>query len=88
MPKSRRPTSKSYLNVKESVQDPFVMAKLHFFSFVANIVGPFFKRYQKYFYFDRKSLVMKLLELVIKPMAIDACKAGKQLTEFNLIKRR
>ena len=33
------------------------------------------------------SLVMKLLELVVKPTVIDICKTGKQLREIDLSKR-
>ena len=33
------------------------------------------------------SLVMKLLELVVKPTVIDICKTGKQLREIDLSKK-
>ena len=45
-PKSKGPSLKSYLAVKDSVGDPFFIAKLKFFSFVSNIVQPFLKKYQ------------------------------------------
>ena len=43
LPKSKRPSSKSFLAVKDSVGDPLFIAKLWFFSFVSNIVEPFLK---------------------------------------------
>ena len=46
LPKSKRPSSKCYLAVKDSLGDPLFIAKLQFFSFVSNIVKPFLKKYQ------------------------------------------
>ena len=45
-PKSKRPSSKSYENLKAAVNDPLTTAKLQFFSFVAGILQPFIKSYQ------------------------------------------
>ena len=88
--KSKRPLSKSYLTVKESVEDPLVTAKLHFFSFVSSIVEPYLRKYQTdkpmipFIYFDLKDLVIKLLDIIVKPAVINNCKSGKQLKEIDL----
>ena len=65
--KSKRPSSKSYLTVKESVEDPLVTAKLQFFSFVSSIVEPYLRKYQTdkpmipFIYFDLKDLSVNCL---------------------------
>ena len=40
VPKSKQPTCKSYENVCDAVQDPFMISKLTFFSFVCGLVEP------------------------------------------------
>ena len=88
--KSKRPSSKSYLTVKKSVEDPLVTAKLQFFSFVSSIVEPYLRKYQTdkpmmpFVCFDLKYLVIKLLDIIVKPTVINNCKSGKQLTEIDL----
>ena len=88
--KSRRPSSKSYLTVKESIEDPLVTAKLQFFSFVSIIVEQYLRKYQTdkpmipFVYFDLKDLVIKLLDIIVKPTVINNCKSGKQLKEIDL----
>ena len=90
IPNSRRPSSKSYLAVKESVEDLLIIAKLQFFSFVSSIVEPFLRKYQAdkpmipFVYFDLKDLVVKLLDIVVKSANIEKCKSGKQLKEIDL----
>ena len=88
--KSKRPSSKSYLTVKESVEDPLVAAKLQFFNFVSSIVEPYLRKYQTdkpmipFVYFDLKDLFIKLLDIIVKPTVINNCKSGKQLKEIDL----
>ena len=83
--KSKRPSSKSYLTVKESAEDPLVAAKLQFFSFVSSIVEPYLRKYQTdkpmipFVYFDLKDLVIKLLDIIVKPKVSNNCKSGKKL---------
>ena len=48
LPKSKLPNSKSYINLNISFDDPLVIVKLHFFSYVAGIVEPFLKQFQIY----------------------------------------
>ena len=88
--KSKRPSSKSYLTVKGSVEDPPVTAKLQFFSFVSSIVEPYLRKYETdkpmipFVYLDLKDLVIKLLDNIVKPTVINNCKSGKQLKEIDL----
>ena len=88
--KSKRPSSKSYLTVKKSVEDPLVTVKLQFFSFVSSIVESYLRKYQTdkpmipFVYFDLKDLVIKLLDIIVKPTVISNCKSGKQLKEIDL----
>ena len=44
-PKSKRPSSKSYEVVVETVADPLVVAKLRFCSYVASLLKPYLKKF-------------------------------------------
>ena len=90
MPKSKRPSSKSYFNVQESLDDELIIAKLQFFVYVAGIVEPFLTAFQSdkpmipYFYFYLKSIIKQLLGIIVEPKIIDSCKTGKQLKDIDL----
>ena len=92
LPKSKRPSSKSYLTVKDSVGDPLFTAKLQLFSLVSNIVKAFLKKYQTdqlmipLLYCDLKDPVIKLLDIIVEHKIIEKCKNGKQLMETDLAK--
>ena len=43
-PQSKRPSSKSSEVVVEAVTDPLLVAKLHFFSYVASLLKPYLKK--------------------------------------------
>ena len=92
LPKSKQPSSKSYLAVKDSVGDPFFITKFQFFSFVSNIVEPFLKKYQTdqpmipFLYCYLKDFVIKLLNIIVEHKIIEKCKNGKQLIEIDLAK--
>ena len=83
LPKSKRPSSKSYLAVKDSVGDPLFIAKLQFFSFMLNIVDSFLKKYQTdqliipFLYCHLKDIVIKLMDIVVEHKFIKKCKNGK-----------
>ena len=83
LPKSKRPSSKIYLALKDSVGDPLFTAKLQFFSFVSNIVESFLKKYQTdqpmipFLYCDLKDIVIKLLDIIVDHKIIEKCKNGK-----------
>ena len=82
LPKSKQPSSKSYMEVKDRVDDKLITAKLSFFNCVASIVEPFLKKYQcdkpmiPFMYTDLKSLIQSLLELVVKQDVLSQCKTG------------
>ena len=90
IPKSKRPSSKSYFNVQESLDDELIIAKLQFFVYVAGIVEPFLTAFQSdkpmipYFYFYLKSIIKQLLGIIVEPKIIDSCKTGKQLKDIDL----
>ena len=90
LPKSKQPSSKSYMAVKDRVNDKVITAKLSFFSFVASLVEPFLKKYQydkpmiPFMYTDLKSLIQSLLELVVKQDVLSQCKTGIQMKQLDL----
>ena len=69
-PKSKRPSLKSYLAVKDSIGDPLFIAKLQFFSFVSKIVESFLKKCKTdqpmipFLYCELKDIVNKLLDIM------------------------
>ena len=90
LPKSKHPQSKSHPNLKAAVLDDFTVAKLQCFSYVASNVEPYLKIYQvnnpmiPYIYFDLKTMLKDLLEIIVEPAVIQKCKTGKQLIEIDL----
>ena len=46
LPPSKRPKSKSFLNVQEAVKDSLNLLKLDFFSFIGSLVEPYLRAYQ------------------------------------------
>ena len=46
LPKNKRPSSKSYVNVKTAIADDLTVTKLTFFSYVASLMEPYLKKYQ------------------------------------------
>ena len=80
-PKSKRPTSKSYLNLKNVYTDSLYPVKLQFFSFFASILQPFLSQYQTdnpmipFMYNDLMVLVTNILQLILKPEIISKCKS-------------
>ena len=92
LPKSKPPSSKSYLVVKDSVGEALFIAKLQFFSFESNKIEPFLKKYQTdqlmilFLYCDLKDIVIKLLDILMEHKIIEKCKSGKQVMEIDLAK--
>ena len=86
LPKSKQPSSKNVFKVQEAVNDKFILAKFHFFSFFGSIFKPFLTKYQtrwpvvRFMYDDLKNLVKSILQLYIKQSVIDNCSNGKILT--------
>ena len=90
LPKSKQPSSKSYMAVKDRVDEKIITAKLSFFSIVASLAEPFLKKYQcdkpmlSFMYTDLKSLIQSLLELVVKQDVLSQCKTGIQMKKLDL----
>ena len=89
-PKSKRPSSKSYENLKAAVNDPLTTAKLQFFSFVAGILQPFLKSYQTdqpmipFMYNDIFALLQKILQSVVKPDLLVNCRSFSDLLKLYI----
>ena len=90
LPKSKRPKFKSYSNLKSAALHDFTVAKLQCFSYVASKVEPHLKMYQTdnpmmpYMYFDLKTMLKDLLEIIVETEVIQKCKTGKRLIETDL----
>ena len=90
LPKSKRPSSKSYENLHAAVKDSFTIPKLNFFSYVAGIFKPFLVQYQSdnpmvpFLYNDLLNLTKKIMLLVIKPEVVHNCSTFSELTKIDL----
>ena len=90
LPKSKRPSSKSYEVILASVEDPFTTAKLAFFSFLSTLVEPYLRKYQTdqpmipFMFKDLKSLIKSILAIIVKPETLEKCAKAKQLIDLNL----
>ena len=79
-PKSRTPSSRSYENLKATINNPFTVAKLQFFSFLACLLQPFLKSYETddpmvpFLYNYIFSLLQQLIIVVIKKDLLINCK--------------
>ena len=93
LPKSRRPSSKSYLNLDAAVKDPFTPAKLNFFSFIAGLFQPFLLQYQTdnpmvpYLYNDLITLIKKIMNLIVKPEIVKECANAADLKNVNFFSK-
>ena len=90
LPKSKRPSSKSYPNVLSAVNDNLTLVNLHFFSFVAGIFQPFLIKYQSdkpmvpFVHNDLLRLVKRVLLLVLKPDVVNSCTSITALKKIDL----
>ena len=90
LPRSKQPSSKSYLNVKKSCADPLYPAKLKFFSFFASMLEPYLHLYQTdkpmlpYMCDDLTKLITNVLSLIVKESVISSCKTGLDLKKIDL----
>ena len=93
LPKSKRPSSKSYEVVVEAVADPLVVAKLHFFSYVASLLKPYLSQLQSeqpvMLYLQKELLLLcgSVLEMIIQP-DIWSNSTGSQLTKIDFSERK
>ena len=85
LPKYKQPTCISYSKISNAVIDLFTVAKTTFFSFTCSIVEPYFKLLSVWkANVDPKSIATNLLQLIVKPEALEKRKTAKQLAEINL----
>ena len=90
LPKSKKSACKSYENVCDAVQVPFMISKLMFFSFVCGLVEPHLKVFQSdrlmvpFIYSEVKSVIKSLLSLIVKPSIIEKSKTATDLKNINL----
>ena len=88
--KSKTPSSKSYETVKKAIGDPFIVCKLHFFTYVSSLVEPFFTLFPTdmpmipFTYPSLKNLVLKLLEIIVNPNVLESCSTGCKLKFIDL----
>ena len=75
--KSKRPDSKSFHNMKKGIDDPLIVAKLCFFSFLAGLLQPCLTAFQgdwtmlPYLCSSVKELVVSLIGLTVRPKVIE-----------------
>ena len=87
---SKQPNLKSYFNLKNSLDDPLIHAKLNFFSYVAYIIQLLLKKFQTvksmvpFLFFELKAIVYELLDIVVESAVIKSCKNICQLKEIDL----
>ena len=80
LPRSKQPSSKSYLNLKKSCAAPVCPAKLKFFSFFASMLEPYLRLYQTdkpmlpYMCDDLTKLITNVLSLIVKESVISLVK--------------
>ena len=90
LPRSKRPSSKSFEVVVEAV---LVVAKLHFFSYVASLLKPYLKKFQSeqpvILYLQKELLLLcrNVLEMIIQP-DIWSNSTGSQLTKIDFSERK
>ena len=76
LPKNKRPSIKSDINVKKAVDDDVTKSKLSFFSYLASLMEPYLRRYQCdkrmiFFMFnDLKKMFLSLLRIIVKDSII------------------
>ena len=91
LPKKKRPSSKSYINVKKAVDDDLTVSKLSFFSYVASLMEPYLRKYQcdkpmiVFIFKDLKKMFLSLLRITVKDSVITG-KTVQQLREIDLDK--
>ncbi|KAI4829210.1 hypothetical protein KUCAC02_023270 [Chaenocephalus aceratus] len=89
LPKSKVPTSASYLTVKKATEDPLFLAKLEFFAFVARQLKPLLKVFQTdapmvpFLAKELKSTLTGLLSCFIKREELAKIKTPLQLTKLD-----
>ena len=89
--KKKRPSSKSYVNVKKAVDDDLTVSKLSFFSCLASLMELYLRKYQcdnpmiVFMFKDLKKIFLSLLRIIVKDSVITG-KTVQQLREIHLDK--
>ena len=92
LPKSKRPSSKSFINTQTATHDILTPAILSFFSYLACLFKPYLLKYQKrepmvpYMHGDLVNLFKSVLKVVIKEETINGCKSSNMLTKIDFEK--
>ena len=92
-PKSRTPSSRSYENLKATINNPFTVAKLQFFSFLACLLQPFLKSYETddpmvpFLYNYIFSLLQQIIIVVVKHDLSINCRDFGGLMKLDLDKK-
>ena len=92
--KKKQPSSHSYNHYKECVTDPLIVAKLHFFSYIAGLLEPFLKLYQTdypmvpFLFLDIKAILGNLLTIVVKPNILQKCNTAIKMAEMDLCEEK
>ena len=90
LPKSKRPSCKSYNHLMNAVSDILMPAKIQFFCFIAGIMQPFLTKYQSdkpvipYLYSDILKLIKKLMQLIVKPDLLEKCESYLDFRRIDL----
>ena len=90
LPKSKQLSLKSFFKVQEAVNDKFILAKFHFFSFFGNIFKPFLTKCLtnvSFMYDDLKNLVKSILQFCTKQSVIDNCSSGIAYKNIDLLNK-
>ena len=95
LPKSKQPNhSKSYLTVKNAVEDLLMPAKLCFFSHVARFFKKYLKKYQTqkpmlpYMREDLIDLHKSILCVIVKPSVVDEVKSCSEIMKINVHEKK
>ena len=92
-PKSKTTSSRSYENLKITVNNPFTVAKLQFFSFLACVLQPFLKSYETddpmvpFLYNYIFSLLQQIIIVVVKHDLSINCRDFGGLMKLDLDKK-
>ena len=92
LPKSKQPSNKSYEVLTTSIKDKLMIAKLGFFSYLADMFKPFLTAYQTdnpmvpFMYDDLFRLFKNVLSVIIKPDIINNCDTASKLNDIDLYK--
>ena len=89
--KTKRPSSKSYVNVKKAIDDDLTVSKLSIFSYLVSLMELYLRKYQcdnpmiVFMFKDLKKMFLSLFRIIVKDSVITG-KTVQQLREIDLDK--